>query len=157
MAATTKKPALNPTEAKERIDSYLKGVQDWRSEVLAQVRSWINEADPQVIEQWKWMGSPVWENNGNYIVGNMHKDKVKLTFSHGAHLHDPNQVFNNGLDGKEWRAIDIREGMSLNSAGRRLGEDEFKELIRAAVEYNRVAVEQRKKKRSSTATRVSDS
>src|SRR6202046_252154 len=117
---------MNPSE---RIDQLLAGLTDWRGKTLASIRKSILEADREIIEEWKWMGSPVWSHNGIIAVGNAHKDKVKLTFSHGASLPDPDKLFNAGLEGKVWRAIDLFEGDKIN-------ERALKTLIRAAVDYN---------------------
>src|SRR5476649_1067217 len=98
--------AMTPSE---RIDQLIADTTDWRGETLASVRKAILAADPGITEDWKWMGSPVWSRDGMIAVGNPHKDKVKLTFSHGASLPDPDKLFNNGFNGKVWRAIDIFE------------------------------------------------
>jgi hypothetical protein len=117
---------MNPTE---RIDQLIADLTDWRGETLAAVRKCILEADPGIIEEWKWMGSPVWSCNGMIAVGNAHKDKVKLTFSHGASLPDPHKIFNAGFTGNTWRAIDFFEGDKIDNRG-------LKSLIRAAIDYN---------------------
>ena len=117
---------MNPSE---RIDQLILGLTDWRGTTLASVRKTILEADREIIEEWKWMGSPVWSRDGMIAVGNAHKDKVKLTFSHGARLPDPDKLFNAGLDGGTWRAIDLFEGDKLNKRG-------LQELVRAAIAYN---------------------
>jgi len=122
--------------ASEQIDQLIAKLTDWRGETLAGVRKTILAADPEIVEEWKWMGSPVWCRNGNLVVGNAHKDKVKLTFSHGANLPDPDKLFNNGLDGKVWRAIDLFEGDTIN-------EPALKNLICAAVDYNRSKVKKK--------------
>ena len=88
-------------------------------------------ADREIIEEWKWMGSPVWSRDGIIAVGNAHKDKVKLTFSQGAKLPDPDKLFNAGLGGNAWRAIDLFEGDKIN-------ERALKNLVRAAVDYNQI-------------------
>ncbi|MER9139072.1 DUF1801 domain-containing protein [Mesorhizobium sp. M0830] len=113
----------------EQIDQLIAGLTDWRGETLAGIRKTILAANPDIVEEWKWMGSPVWCLDGNILVGNAHEDKVKLTFSHGASLPDPDKLFNNGFGGKVWRAIDIFEGDKLD-------EDALKELVRAAIDYN---------------------
>src|SRR6202161_4145036 len=113
------------------IDQLIAKLTDWRGKTLASVRKSILEADRGIIEEWKWMGSPVWSRDGMIAVGNAHKDKVKLTFSHGASLPDPDKLFNAGLEGKVWRAIDFFEGDKIN--GRAL-----KNLVRAAVDYNQI-------------------
>jgi len=123
-----KESTSGPATANE-IDELVEGLGDWRADTLAQVRRLIHEAVPDVVETWKWMGSPVWEKDGIIAVGNAHKQKVKLTFPQGAQLPDPEQVFNNGLGGKAWRAIDLHEGATLDAAA-------FQALIRAAASHN---------------------
>jgi hypothetical protein len=118
------------TGASKRIDEMIAGLRDWRGERLAEVRKLIHEADPDVLEEWKWRGAPVWSHEGMYAVAGAFKDKVKITFHHGAHLKDPKELFNNGLDGNKWRAIDIYEGDRINKAG-------LKALVREAVAYNK--------------------
>src|SRR5579859_5063718 len=113
------------------IDEKIEELGDWRGKMLARVREIIHEADPEVVEEWKWMGSPVWSHDGMIAVGNGHKDKVKLTFSHGASLPDPDRLFNAGLKGNKWRAIDFFEGDKINARA-------LKTLVRAAVEYNQI-------------------
>lgn len=122
-------PAKTPTPS-QRVDKLIAGLADWRGERLAQIRKLIHEVDPDVTEDWKWMGTPVWSNHGIYALANPHKDKVKLTFSHGAHLEDPKKLFNAGLDGKKWRAIDFREGDKIDKTA-------LKALFRAAIAYNK--------------------
>jgi hypothetical protein len=123
-----KKPV--PVEsASALIDEMIAELTDWRGKTLASVRKSILEADPEIIEEWKWMGSPVWSRDGMIAVGNAHKDKVKLTFSHGAKLPDPDKLFNAGLGGNAWRAIDLFEGDKLNQRA-------LKNLVRAAIAYN---------------------
>ena len=117
---------MNPSE---RIDQLIAELTDWRGKTRASIRKSILEADREIIEEWKWMGSPVWSRDGMIAVGNAHKEKVKLTFSHGASLPDPDKLFNAGLEGGTWRAIDLFEGDKVN--GRAL-----KTLVRAAVSYN---------------------
>ncbi|TRC97545.1 DUF1801 domain-containing protein [Mesorhizobium sp. WSM4303] len=123
------KPEAEPS-ASERIDARIRELDDWRGKTLASLRKTILDADPEIIEEWKWMGSPVWSRDGMIAVGNAHKDKVKLTFSHGASLPDPDKLFNNGLNGKVWRAIDVSEGEAIDA-------DALKALVRAAITYNR--------------------
>jgi hypothetical protein len=113
----------------ELIDKYISGLTDWRGIMLANIRKIIHDADPEIIEEWKYMGSPVWYHNGQILLANAYKDKVKLTFPQGASLRDPDKLFNNGLGGNKWRAIDFHEGDKIN--GRAL-----KNIIRAAVAYN---------------------
>ena len=113
----------------EQIDQLIAGLADWRGKTLAGVRKAILGADPEIVEDWKYMGSPVWSRDGTIAVGNAHKDKVKLTFSHGASLPDPDGLFNNGFGGKVWRAIDISEGDKID-------ERALKNLVRAAIAFN---------------------
>jgi hypothetical protein len=119
---------MNPSD---RIDQLIEGLTDWRGKTLAAIRKTILEADPEIIEEWKWMGSPVWSHDGIIVVGNAHKDKVKLTFAHGAGLADPDKLFNAGLKGNMWRAIDFFEGDKINDPA-------LKDLILAAVDYNQI-------------------
>ncbi len=113
----------------ERIDHMLATTSDWRAQTLATVRRTLLDADPGIIEEWKWMGSPTWSLDGIIAVGNMHKGKVKLTFAHGADLPDPDRLFNAGLGGKAWRAIDFLEGDRVRVAA-------LTALVRAAVAHN---------------------
>ena len=117
--------------ASERIDELIAELTDWRGKTFASIRKSILGADAEIIEEWKWMGSPVWSHDGIIAVGNAHKDKVKVTFAHGASLPDPNKLFNAGLEGNAWRAIDLFEGDKIN-------ERALKALIRAAVDYNQI-------------------
>ena len=109
----------------ERIDQLIAAITDWRGKTFAGVRKSILAADPEIVEEWKWRGSPVWSRDGMIAVANAHKDKVKVTFSHGASLPDPDKLFNAGLEGKVWRAIDFFEGDKIN-------EWALKTLVRAA-------------------------
>ena len=102
---------------------------DWRGERLSEIRRIIHEADPEVVEEWKWMGVPTWSHDGVVAVANGHKGKVKVTFAHGAKLADPKKLFNAGLDGSTRRAMDIFEGDRLDAVA-------FKALVREAVAYN---------------------
>ncbi|WP_333618734.1 DUF1801 domain-containing protein [Dietzia sp.] len=120
-------PAGQNASDPEQIDALIAGIDDWRGPLLGRLRELIKEAAPDVVESWKYMGSPVWESDGTFAVGNAHKEKVKLTFSDGASLPDPAGLFNNG-NGKSWRAIDLHEGDFVD-------EGAFCELVRAAVEY----------------------
>lgn len=122
------KPAA-AVNASERIDRMIAGLADWRGAMLAEIRRLIREVDPEVIEDWKWMGTPVWSHDGMYALANAHKDKVKITFHHGARLRDPKKLFNAGLDGNQWRAIDLREGDTLDKPA-------LKALLREAIAYN---------------------
>jgi hypothetical protein len=130
---------MNPSE---RIDQLIAGITDWRGKTFAGVRKCILGADREIVEEWKWMGSPVWYRDGMIAVANAHKGKVKLTFLHGAKLQDPDKLFNAGLEGNARRAIDFLEGDKIN-------ERALKRLIRAAIEYN-----QRKLKKVPAGTRT---
>jgi hypothetical protein len=131
---------MNPSE---RIDQLIAGLTDWRGKTLASIRKIILEADREIIEEWKWMGSPVWSHDGIIAVGNAHKEKVKLTFSHGASLPDPDKLFNAGLTGNAWRAIDLFEGNKIK-------ERALRNLVRAAVDYNQIKL----KKKAPAVTRA---
>jgi hypothetical protein len=115
--------------AAQRIDEMIANLGDWRGERLAEIRRLIHEVDPEVVEDWKWMGTPVWSHAGMYALANPHKGKVKLTFHHGAQLKDPKKLFNAGLDGGKWRAIDFFEGDKIDKPG-------LKALLREAIAYN---------------------
>jgi hypothetical protein len=115
--------------ASERIDQLIAGLADWRGKTFASVRKSILAADREIIEEWKWMGSPVWSRDGIIAVANAHKGKVKLTFDYGARLPDPDKLFNAGLEGNQRRAIDFFEGDKIN-------ERALKNLVRAAIDYN---------------------
>ncbi|MDB6164305.1 MAG: hypothetical protein JWL98_1737 [Xanthomonadaceae bacterium] len=125
--------ASDATSASQRIDKKIDkkiaSLGDWRGERMAELRKLIHDVDPQVIEEWKWMGTPVWSHEGMYVLANAHKDKVKLTFFHGAKLTDPAKLFNAGLDGSKWRAIDFHEGDRIDKV-------RLKALLREAVAYN---------------------
>jgi hypothetical protein len=111
------------------IDARIKELGDWRGQMLSRVRTLIKEADPQVVEEWKWRGVPVWEHDGIICTGETYKTAVKLTFAKGAALKDPARLFNASLDGNTRRAIDLHEGEKIN-------EEAFKTLVRAAVRLN---------------------
>lgn len=115
--------------ASERIDRKIADLNDWRGARLAEIRTLIHDVDPEVIEEWKWMGSPVWSHDGMYAVANAHKDKVKLTFFHGAALPDPRKLFNAGRGGNTWRAIDFHEADTIDRTA-------LEALLREAVAYN---------------------
>lgn len=115
--------------ASERIDARIAELGDWRGETLARVRALIRRADPDVVEEWKWRGTPVWSHDGIICTGESHSTKVKLTFMRGASLEDPAGLFNASLDGNARRAIDLHEGDTLDA-------DAFVALIRAAVALN---------------------
>jgi hypothetical protein len=116
--------------AAQRITARINELGDWRGEKLAQVRALIHEADPDVVEEWKWMGTPVWSHDGVVCTGESHKQVVKLTFAKGASLKDPKKLFNSSLDGSVRRAIDLREHDRLDAAA-------FRALFLEAVAYNR--------------------
>jgi hypothetical protein len=133
---------MNPSE---RIDELIAKLTDWRGKTLSSIRKSILEADREIIEEWKWMGSPVWSHDGLVAVGNAHKEKVKLTFAHGARLPDPDHLFNAGLEGNAWRAIDVFEGDKID-------ERALKTLVRAAVAHNQTRL--KKKAPAGTRTKV---
>ena len=126
----------------EHIDHLISELDDWRGRTLAGVRASILEVAPEIAEEWKWRGSPVWSCQGIIAVGNAHKEKVKLTFFHGARLPDPDKLFNAGFGGGTWRAIDFFEGDSID-------ERALKSLVRAAIDHNRA----RLKKKAPTGAR----
>ena len=111
------------------IDDRIKSLGDWRGKMLAKVRTIIHEADAEIVEEWKWMGTPVWSHGGIVCTGETYKSVVKMTFAKGAALEDPSGLFNSSLDGNVRRAIDIHEGEEIDEAG-------LKALIRAAVALN---------------------
>jgi hypothetical protein len=119
---------MNPSE---RIDQLIARLTDWRGKTLASIRKSILAADREIVEEWKWMGSPTWSHDGIIAVATVLKDKLKLTFSHGARLPDPGKLFNAGLGGNQWRAIDFFEDDKINEQG-------LKDLVRAAVAYNQI-------------------
>ncbi len=130
-----KKPV--PVEsASAQIDQLIAKLTDWRGKTLASIRKTMLEADREIIEEWKWMGSPVWSRDGIIAVGNAHKDKVKLSFAHGANLPDPDKIFNGGFGGNVWRAIDFFEGDKIN-------ERALKNLVHAAIDYNQTKLKRK--------------
>jgi len=132
--------------ASERIDQLIAGIADWRGEMLASVREAILGVDKAIIEEWKWMGSPVWSCDGMIAVANAHKEKVKITFMHGAQLDDPSGLFNAGLDGGKWRAIDLHEGDKLDKRA-------LKQLVKTAMAYNRAHLKKNAPARAKTAAK----
>jgi hypothetical protein len=112
------------------IDARIKELDDWRGKMLSDVRALIKQADPEVVEEWKWRGVPVWSHDGLICTGETYKSVVKLTFAKGASLNDPSALFNASLEGNARRAIDLHEGDEID-------EDAFKTLIRAAAALNR--------------------
>lgn len=133
--------AIGSSSPAQHIDARIKELGDWRGEVLARVRAIIKQADPEVVEEWKWRGVPVWEHDGIICTGETYKAVVKMTFARGAALEDPSGLFNSSLEGNTRRAIDIREGDKIN-------EKALQALIRAAVTLN---VSKRAAKKSKTA------
>jgi hypothetical protein len=140
---TAPKEAKGPTSPSQLIDARIKELGDWRGETLARVRSLIKQACPDVVEEWKWRGVPVWEHAGIICTGETYKTVVKLTFAHGASLADPSSLFNSSLEGNMRRAIDIFEGDKIN-------ERALKNLVRAAVDYNQI----KKNKKAPAGTRA---
>jgi len=122
----TSRKAASPSRL---IDARIKGLGDWRGEALSRIRSLVKEADPKVVEEWKWRGVPVWSHEGLICTGETYKTVVKLTFFKGAQLKDPSRLFNSSLEGNARRAIDLHEGETLD-------EPAFKALIRNAVALN---------------------
>lgn len=116
--------------ASEQIDKMIAGLTDWRGPVFARIRRIVCEADPALTEDVKWRGAPVWSHTGNLCLAVAFKDKVKVTFPWGAMLPDPDKLFNTGLEGGQWRAIDIFQNDTIN-------EKALKALVRAAAEFNR--------------------
>ena len=134
-----KKPDTSQAQpASELITKRIAELGDWRGETLGRMRKLIKEADPEVVEEWKWMGTPVWSHDGIICTGESYKDKVKLTFAKGASLKDPAGLFNSSLDGNVRRAIDIPEGQEVDEAA-------FRTLIRQAVALNSSARKPSKK------------
>ena len=125
-SSTTKTDGASPSRM---IDGRIKELGDWRGETLGRIRGLIKDADPDVVEEWKWRGVPVWEHDGIICTGETYKAVVKMTFAKGAALEDPAGLFNSSLEGATRRAIDFREGETIN-------EEAFKALIRAAVAVN---------------------
>ena len=124
-----KSDASQGESASELISNRIAELGDWRGKTLARMRKLIKEADPDVVEEWKWMGTPIWSHDGIICTGESYKDKVKLTFAKGASLKDPAHLFNSSLDGNVRRAIDIHEG-------ERVDESAFNALVRQAVALN---------------------
>jgi hypothetical protein len=127
--------------ASEQIDELIAGLTDWRGEMLANLRRIIREADPEIVEEWKWMGSPVFSDHGIVCVANAFKNKIKVTFYEGASLPDPDKVFNNGLDGKQWRTIDLYKGDKVNDSS-------LKTLVQEGVDFNRAKMKSAAKRQA---------
>ena len=136
----TKSSSTHAQPASELIDTRIAELGDWRGKTLSGMRKLIKEADPDVVEEWKWMGTPVWSHDGIICTGESYKSIVKLTFSKGASLKDPAKLFNSSLDGNVRRAIDIHEG-------ERVDEGAFKSLIKAAVAANMSAAKAKRTKK----------
>ncbi len=132
--------------ASQFIDERIKELGDWRGKMLAKVRAIIHAADPEVVEEWKWMGTPIWSHSGIICTGETYKSIVKLTFAKGASLEDPAGLFNSSLEGNVRRAVDIHEGEKVN-------EKALKDLIRAAAAFN-VAAKSKSKAGRTTTKRV---
>jgi hypothetical protein len=128
--------------ASEKISNRIAELGDWRGKTLARIRKLIKDADPDVVEEWKWMGTPIWSHDGIICTGESYKQHVKLTFAKGASLKDPAGLFNSSLEGNVRRAIDIHEGEKVN-------ESAFKALVRQAVALNSSAKSKRKRKAKS--------
>lgn len=126
-----------PEAAAQQIDAKIAALDDWRGKTLAQLRSIIHKADPDVVETVKWRGVPVWEHDGILCTGETYKAAVKMTFAHGAELDDPKGLFNSSLEGNTRRAIDVHEGEKINEAA-------LKALIRAAVAFNTAKAKSKK-------------
>ncbi|WP_317890458.1 DUF1801 domain-containing protein [Granulicella aggregans] len=126
--------------ASAKISERIHGLGDWRGETLARMRELIHDAEPEIVEEWKWRGVPVWSRDGIVCTGETYKQVVKLTFARGAAVSDPKKLFNSSLEGNVRRAIDIREGEKIDEAA-------FKELVRAAVGVNAAVVAQRMSKK----------
>jgi hypothetical protein len=135
-----KASASEAQSASDSITRRIAELGDWRGKTLARMRKLIHDADPEVVEEWKWMGTPIWSDHGIICTGESYKQVVKLTFAKGASLKDPDRLFNSSLDGNVRRAIDIREGEDVDAMA-------FKTLVREAVTFNRLG-----KARAATAT-----
>jgi hypothetical protein len=120
--------------ASQLIDARIKELGDWRGEMLSRLRSLVKEADPEVVEEWKWRGVPVWYHDGMICTGETYKNVVKMTFAKGAALQDPSGLFNSSLDGNTRRAIDLHEGKKIDA-------EALKTLVRAAVTLNKSAAQ----------------
>ena len=118
------------------IDARIKELGDWRGDMLSRLRALVKDADPEVVEEWKWRGVPVWSHDGLICTGETYKNVVKMTFAKGAALKDPSRLFNSSLDGKTRRAIDFHEGEKID-------EGALKNLVRAAVDYNQLKLKKK--------------
>ena len=131
MKKSGSQPGKSPTQL---IDARIEELDDWRGKMLSRLRTLIKEADPQVVEEWKWRGVPVWSHAGIICTGETYKNVVKMTFARGAALKDPSRLFNSSLEGNTRRAIDFHEGEKINEAA-------LKSLVRAAVTLNQAKAE----------------
>jgi hypothetical protein len=132
---------MNPSE---QIDHLIAKLTDWRGKTLASIRKTILAADREIIEEFKWMGSPVWSHDGILVVATVLKAKIKFTFPHGAQLPDPDKLFNAGFKGNQWRAIDVFAGDKINHRA-------LKNLVLSAIDYNQIKLNQIKPKTKSPA------
>jgi hypothetical protein len=144
----TKSGSQNSKSPSQLIDARIKELSDWRGEMLARVRTLIKAACPDVVEEWKWRGVPVWEHAGIICTGETYKSVVKMTFANGATLQDPSGLFNSSLEGNTRRAIDIHEGDKID-------ERALKNLIRAAVDYNQSKLKKKAPARTRATVRKS--
>jgi hypothetical protein len=126
----------NDTSAAHLIDERIAQLGDWRGDTLARMRELILGVDPEIVEEWKWMGTPVWSRHGIICTGESYKKVVKLTFAHGAKLPDPSRLFNSSLEGNTRRAIDIQEGEAVDAGA-------FKALVKAAIAHNATSKKKR--------------
>jgi hypothetical protein len=131
-AKKTAKASVPVENASKQIDQRIQDLGDWRGETLSRMRQLILEAEPEALEEWKWMGTPVWSRHGILCTGESYKQVVKLTFANGASLPDPAKLFNSSLEGNMRRAIDIREGEKIDAG-------KFKALVKAAAARNKAA------------------
>jgi hypothetical protein len=147
MSKSGSQSAKSPSQL---IDARIKELGDWRGKLLGRLRALVKQADPEVVEEWKWRGVPVWSHDGMICTGETYKSVVKLTFAKGASLDDPSGLFNSSLEGNTRRAIDIREGEKID-------EQALKALVRDAVILNRSRLKAPRSGRSRAATRASSS
>jgi len=132
--------------ASELIDNLIAELTDWRGKTFADIRRIIHEADPEIVEEWKWMGTATWSHGGIVCIANPFKDKVKMTFYEGAQLPDPDGLYNSGLEGNKWRTIDYFENDKIR-------EPELRDLVRSAVAYNLAKVKAKTKAKTGASTK----
>ena len=125
-----KEPMIDTKSPSQLIDERIEELGDWRGQMLSKLRNLINQADPEIVEEWKWRGTPVWSHDGMICTGETYKSVVKMTFAKGASLEDPAHIFNSSLDGNARRAIDFQEGDEVD-------EEALKGLVRAAIALNK--------------------